>query len=151
MNIYSLFCYNIQFEEAVNKKHIDASIKERPQTLLVPSEEKMRFHFADRFGFLSFFYWGRRLYMLYELLIMKKTNSNIQIFSSLLSSFFFVVVAFFYYSLSCLKIQRGMGISNPLNNNNLVPPMCCLLHSDSICLTWQYRIWYSLVLKDDHC
>lgn len=89
--------------------------------------------------------------MLYERLIIKKTIQTYKYFPLFFLLFFFVVVAFFYYSLSCLKIQRGMGISNPLNNNNLVPPMCCLLHSDSICLTWQYRIWYSLVLKDDHC
>ena len=28
-----------EIESSTNKKHIDASVKERPQTLIVPSEE----------------------------------------------------------------------------------------------------------------
>ena len=35
-----IFSENIYF--IINKKHIDASVKERPQTLLVPSEERGR-------------------------------------------------------------------------------------------------------------
>ena len=35
----AISCENRIFDHLVYKKHIDASVKERPQTLLVPSEE----------------------------------------------------------------------------------------------------------------
>ena len=48
---YILFYFVLQIR--VNKKHVDASVKERPQTLLIPSEEICKRVLCTFFGFVD--------------------------------------------------------------------------------------------------